>query len=120
MTVVRLINVHYRSEDGCMTKVAFKTTIEEIEEAVKHYYIAFEGKEEYEVTKEEGNNEYQRLRKQHPDAKVFIIVDMNYEAVTHVRVAEHYEVYLGYDRVCACDDMNEVREVEETLKEKLR
>lgn len=119
-TVIKLINVHYRDENHRPVKVIFKTTIEGVEEFDKRYYVAIEGEEEREVTKDEGNAEYKYLREKHPDAKVIVIIDANYEAVTHIRVADHFEVYVGYDRICACDDMKEVREVEEKLKEKLR
>ena len=120
LSVIKLINVHYRDENHRAMKVQFKTTIEGMDEYSKYYYITVEGEEEREVTKEEGNQYYKQLRERYPQMKALTLIDVNHEAVTHIRVVEHFEVRLGYDYVCSCDDMKEVREAEERVKEALR
>ena len=118
--IIKLVNVHYYDERRHPVKVCFKTRVEGIEELDKRYYISIDDGEEKEVTKEEGNAEYKRLREEHPDAKALVLIDTKYDAVTHISVAEHFAIYVGYDFVCSCDNMDEVREMEEKIKEKLR
>lgn len=119
-TVVKLINVHYRNEECRPVKVQFKTTLEGLDELTKHYYVTVEDGEEREVTQDEGNAEYKYLREKYPDMKALVIIDADDGWIRHTRVAEHFEVYVGYDFICSCDTATEVREVEEKLKEKLR
>ena len=72
--VVKLINVHYHNEDRRLTKVQFKTTLEGVKEE-RHYYIVSEDKTEREVSKEEGNEEYKRLREIDPYMRALILID---------------------------------------------
>ena len=118
-TVIKLINVHYHDEYYRPMKVQFKITVDDIDSFDKRYYIITNG-EEREVTREEGNKEYKRLREQNPDMRALILIDRRNETITHVRVAEHFEVYLGSIFICSCDDIKEVREAKEKLRENLR
>lgn len=119
-TVVKLINVHYRNEEHRSVKVQFKTTLEGVEEFTKRYYITVDGSEEREVTQDEGNAEYKYLREKYPDMKALVIISADDDWIRYTRVGEHFEVYVGYDFICSCDTINEVRDVKEKLKEKLR
>lgn len=118
LTVIKLVNVHYRDKKHCLKKVTFKTVIDSTSEFDKRYYVIVD-EGEREVTKDEGNAEYKYLREKHPEARVLILIDAKNEVITYTRVVDHFEVYLGYDFICTCDNLKEVEEVRAKLKKTL-
>ena len=83
---------------------------------MKSYYVIEKGIETP-VSKDEGNELYAKLRKEYPNAKAITIIDLPSEQIHYVKVNDHYEVHIGSEFHCSCQDMNEVREEIEKLKE---
>lgn len=115
LSIIKLINVHYRDERQCLKKVQFKTTFETPQNEKRYYII--ENEEQREVSKDEGNERFKQIREHYPNARSLTIIDVNNEAINYCRVNDHYEVYLGGNFYCTCEDIKEVRrEVEELQK----
>lgn len=115
LSVIKLVNVHYRGEKG-NEKVQFQTLFDTTTN-IKTFNVITDG-ELKEVKQEEGNEVFRRLKQEH-DTKVITIIDVNNESITYFRIMEHFEVRIGNDFYCTCDNIEEVRDVVKELKEKL-
>ena len=115
--VVKLVYFHYR-EDNADKKIQFKTMYDDTLQK-KTYHVIYDNGAEAEVEREIGNQYYKNLASRYPQHKALILIDKHPEEARYFRVLDHYEVRLGDEVCCTCDDIKEAREEVEVLREHL-
>ena len=115
--LIRLVNVYY-VEDGHKVKESFKTFLDTIDN--KKIYKLESKNEVLEITKEQGNHHYEYLKQDHPEMKAVVVIGIDENNVSYIRVNEHFEVRLGGEFYCACDTVAEACEARGELKKGLQ